>query len=230
MRSVTVKARREHWFLREALEKRFADCGLTLHPEKTKIVSCKDDRRSGNHPDQSFDFLSYTFRPRSVKWPDGTIGVGFNPAISNKALRKSVRLCEAGLFIGAPIGLWNIWPSDQSGDTRMDQLLWPVPEVGSGSSPWAHQCPLGVVGLSEVQVLAPQSGTGTPLAGSPGRRQPGLLRTGGWWGQRADNGSRMRREFHVRFCERAGVRVPRATLLPSCRRHCAGRHDNCLRR
>jgi len=80
--------------LREALEKRFSDCGLTLHPEKTKIVYCKDDNRPGNHPDHSFDFLSYTFRPRQVKWPNGTVGVGFTPAISNTALkdiRQTVR-------------------------------------------------------------------------------------------------------------------------------------------
>ena len=31
--------------LRDALEKRFAECGLQLHPEKTKIVYCKDDDR-----------------------------------------------------------------------------------------------------------------------------------------------------------------------------------------
>src|SRR5579864_2147983 len=35
--------------LRTALEERFADCGLTLHPEKTKIVYCKDQSRRDNH-------------------------------------------------------------------------------------------------------------------------------------------------------------------------------------
>jgi RNA-directed DNA polymerase len=76
--------------LRSALEKRFAECGLELHPEKTKIVYCKDDKRPGNHPDQSFDFLGYTFRPRRVKWREGEFGVGFTPAIGNKAL-KAIR-------------------------------------------------------------------------------------------------------------------------------------------
>src|SRR6516225_3084101 len=36
--------------LRTALETRFAECGLTLHPEKTKIVYCKDQSRRENHP------------------------------------------------------------------------------------------------------------------------------------------------------------------------------------
>jgi RNA-directed DNA polymerase len=75
-------------WLREALEKRFAACGLELHPEKTKIVFCKEDNRPGNYPNQSFDFLGYTFRPRLVKWKEGEFGVGFTPAIGNKALKE----------------------------------------------------------------------------------------------------------------------------------------------
>ena len=46
--------------LHRSLEERFADCGLTLHPEKTKIVYCKDDDRRGTYPNQKFDFLGYT--------------------------------------------------------------------------------------------------------------------------------------------------------------------------
>ena len=53
--------------LRVALENRFAECGLTLHPEKTKIVYCKDDDRRGDYPNQKFDFLGYTFRPRLAR-------------------------------------------------------------------------------------------------------------------------------------------------------------------
>ena len=76
--------------LREALEKRFWECGLTLHPEKTKIVYCKDDDRRGSHSDCKFDFLGYTFRPRLAKRYGGRVGVSFSPAASNKAL-KSIR-------------------------------------------------------------------------------------------------------------------------------------------
>jgi retron-type reverse transcriptase len=36
--------------LRTALETRFADCGLTLHPDKTKIVYCRDESRRENYP------------------------------------------------------------------------------------------------------------------------------------------------------------------------------------
>ena len=73
-----------------ALENRFAECGLTLHPEKTKIVYCKDDDRRGDYPNQKFDFLGYTFRPRLARRRAGKIGVSFSPAVSNKAL-KAIR-------------------------------------------------------------------------------------------------------------------------------------------
>jgi len=75
--------------LRASLEKRFAECGLTLHPAKTKIVYCKDDDRRGDHPDHKFDFLGYTFRPRLSRRRNG-FGVSFSPAVSGKAL-KSIR-------------------------------------------------------------------------------------------------------------------------------------------
>ncbi len=50
--------------LHASLERRFADCRLALHPEKTKIVYCKDEDRRGDYPNCKFDFLGYTFRPR----------------------------------------------------------------------------------------------------------------------------------------------------------------------
>ena len=76
--------------LRRSLEGRFAECGLTLHPEKTKIVYCKDDDRRGTYPDQKFDFLGYTFRPRLSRRRRNTFGVSFSPAASDKAL-KAIR-------------------------------------------------------------------------------------------------------------------------------------------
>ena len=76
--------------LRASLERRFAECGLTLHPEKTNIVYCKDDDRRGDYPNQKFDFLGYTFRPRLSRRWQGTFGVLFSPAASDKAL-KAIR-------------------------------------------------------------------------------------------------------------------------------------------
>ncbi len=77
-------------FLKDAIEQRFASCSLTLHPQKTKIAYCKDDNRRGTYPVIQFDFLGYSFQPRSVKRHDGKLFVGFNPAISAKSA-KSIR-------------------------------------------------------------------------------------------------------------------------------------------
>ncbi|MDI2060684.1 MULTISPECIES: reverse transcriptase domain-containing protein, partial [Bradyrhizobium] len=71
-----------------ALEARFAECGLRLHPEKTKIVYCKDANRSGAYPDQSFDFLGYSFRPRMANNRHGERFVSFSPAVSKKAGKR----------------------------------------------------------------------------------------------------------------------------------------------
>jgi group II intron reverse transcriptase/maturase len=73
--------------LRAALERRFVECGLTLHPEKTKIVYCKDDDRRGTYPNEKFDFLGYTFQPRRSKNRKGKHFINFSPAVSDKAVR-----------------------------------------------------------------------------------------------------------------------------------------------
>jgi RNA-directed DNA polymerase len=71
--------------LRAALERRFAECHLELHPQKTRVVYCKDDDRRGTYPEHSFDFLGYTFRPRRSKNRWGKFFISFTPAVSNKA-------------------------------------------------------------------------------------------------------------------------------------------------
>jgi len=71
----------------EALEKRFAECGLSLHPEKTRIVYCRDDRRRCEYPQTCFDFLGYTFRGRSARDRQDRLFIGFNPAVSSKSLK-----------------------------------------------------------------------------------------------------------------------------------------------
>lgn len=80
--------------LKHALETRLRECGLEMHPEKTKIVYCKDDGRREEHPVISFDFLGYTFRPRRSKNRWGKYFIGFTPAMSakaGKAIRQKVR-------------------------------------------------------------------------------------------------------------------------------------------
>ena len=78
----------------EAIRGRFAQCGLQLHPTKTRIVYCKDDDRPRNYEHLAFDFLGYTFHPRRAKNRWGKYFVSFLPAMSAKAaktIRKTIR-------------------------------------------------------------------------------------------------------------------------------------------
>jgi len=81
------KSRRQAKWLMARIEERFARCKLVLNREKTKTVYCKDDDRRGNYPNQKFDFLGFTFRPRRAKDKRGKYFISFLPAVSNKAAR-----------------------------------------------------------------------------------------------------------------------------------------------
>jgi RNA-directed DNA polymerase len=52
--------------MREAIGHRLAEVGLQLHPDKTRIVYCKDSRRCLDYSQVSFTFCSYAFRPREA--------------------------------------------------------------------------------------------------------------------------------------------------------------------
>lgn len=69
----------------EKLRKRMMECKLELHPEKTRIIYCKDSTRKGEHEHTSFDFLGYTFRTRLARNKKGQFFTTFSPAVSRKA-------------------------------------------------------------------------------------------------------------------------------------------------
>jgi RNA-directed DNA polymerase len=72
----------------ESIERRLERCRLEVHPEKTKIVYCKDDDRRDEHIHEKFSFLGYTFRPRRSKNRWGKYFISFTPAVSNEAATK----------------------------------------------------------------------------------------------------------------------------------------------
>lgn len=84
---VHCRTEQEAQAIKAALEARLRRCGLDLHPDKTKIVYCKDGQRKGKYPNTQFDFLGYTFRPRWVKnRKRNSMFVSFTPAVSKAAL------------------------------------------------------------------------------------------------------------------------------------------------
>ncbi len=85
------KTLQEAEHLLEVLRQRFQECGLELHPDKTKIVYCKDGERRKEYLHKSFDFLGYTFRARPCKnTKRNSMFMNFTPAVSKAAL-KSMR-------------------------------------------------------------------------------------------------------------------------------------------
>lgn len=78
--------------VREALQARLAECRGELHPTKTSIVYCKDDRRQSKSESVMFVFLGYCFRARSVLAPHSQkMFCGFTPAVSKPALNPCRR-------------------------------------------------------------------------------------------------------------------------------------------
>jgi RNA-directed DNA polymerase len=92
-----------------ALEDRMAAVGLELHPDKTRIVYCKDGTRRGSHGHERFTFLGYTFRPRLAKSKHGNLFLSFLPAVSDDAKKK----------IGREIRRWRI---NRRSDKTIDDL------------------------------------------------------------------------------------------------------------
>lgn len=85
--------------VRQSIEARLTRCKLSIHPQKTKVVYCKDSNRLGSYSVESFGFLGFTFRPRLSRNRRGVYFVSFSPAISRRAattirqrLRRSWRV------------------------------------------------------------------------------------------------------------------------------------------
>lgn len=91
-------------YLRDVIAARLWRFGLRLHPEKTRIVYCKQDGRSEKHSMTEFTFLGYTFRPRGVRTRDGRLMMGFVPAVSKAAKKKMARTVR-GWRLGRSTGL-----------------------------------------------------------------------------------------------------------------------------
>ena len=94
-------------FVLGRIKQRLEQWGLILHPEKTKIVYCKDDNRKGGSSPTKLTFLGYEFRGRRLRNErEGNIFVGFTPAVSPKAqkqIRCTIRSWKLG--VRAPMAL-----------------------------------------------------------------------------------------------------------------------------
>jgi RNA-directed DNA polymerase len=102
--------------VREAIAHRLAEFGLTLHPEKTRIVYCKDSNRRDRYPVTGFTFLGYDFRPRKATSKHGAHFTGFLPAVSEPAKKK----------VGNQIRSWRLGRHTGSTLQQLARLINPV--------------------------------------------------------------------------------------------------------
>jgi RNA-directed DNA polymerase len=91
---IHCRSLRQAQYLKKMIARRLKECGLELHPTKTRVIYCKDDHRQKEYEQIQFDFLGYTFRPRRSKDRYGRLFTNFTPAIAPTAattLRQEVR-------------------------------------------------------------------------------------------------------------------------------------------
>ena len=115
--------------LLDMLRQRFAECKLELHPQKTRIVYCKDANRPNNYPEVQFDFLGHTFRPRGAMNRSGKMFVSFIPAVSAKATRSMQAVLRQ-------------WKLSHRGDLDLEVLVqWLQPVVRGWVNYYGRFCP-----------------------------------------------------------------------------------------
>src|SRR6516164_2992405 len=91
---VHCRSEKQARFVLDAIRARLAECGLELHPTKTKIVYCKDDDRRGTYENVRFDCLGYCFYTHRAKNRWGKLFISFLPGVSDaatKAIREEIR-------------------------------------------------------------------------------------------------------------------------------------------
>jgi hypothetical protein len=85
---VHCRSQKQAEYVMRSIESRLAECGLTMHPEKSKVVYCKDSNRTENHPQVSFTFLGFTFRPRKAYSQHNRLFTSFLPGACKDALKR----------------------------------------------------------------------------------------------------------------------------------------------
>ncbi len=77
------RSRKQAGYVMQKIAKRFQECKLEIHPDKSRIVYCKDRNRKEDYSTIKFDFLGYTFKPRRCIDKRGDLHSNYLPAISS---------------------------------------------------------------------------------------------------------------------------------------------------
>src|SRR3954447_2973186 len=215
---VHCRTERDALALRAALAARLEKCGLQMHPDKTRIVYCKDGSRTGRYPRTQFNFLGYTFRPRLVKNSKrNSLFVSFTPAASAQActtMRRTPRRWNlrnrTDLDLPAIATLYN--PILRGWVLYYGRLQ----PLGVGAGFTALRPDFGRLGHAEVQTPERAQNPSLLLHRAHSEAQPGSLRSlDGADADRLLGGSGVSREAPAPFCKRPEVKL----LRPTRQRH-----------
>ncbi|MEZ4884104.1 MAG: group II intron reverse transcriptase/maturase [Chitinophagales bacterium] len=90
---VHCQSERQAEYVLSQIRERLQACKLELHPDKTKIVYCRDsNRKQSTDKPMQFTFLGYDFKARKSKNSrDNRVFYSFTPAISNKAKQRIIK-------------------------------------------------------------------------------------------------------------------------------------------
>ena len=217
MSSVTVSSEAQARSLREALEARFAECKLELHPQKTQdrvLQGCQSARQlSGAAIRLPGLYVSAPAVDEPRRASCSSVSLRRSATKAAKAMRQTMRRWQ--LHQRNDLGLEEIARWTRPMLARLGPLLWAFLSLGAapraahtGSISW---CDGRSANTNDSGATRCVPGTG---CGGFSARQPPCSPTGPRR-QRLDDRSRMNREVHVRFWEGVGVRFPRATRLHS---------------
>ena len=79
-------------YILKKIRQRLAHCKLELNEEKTSIVYCKQSGRKENYPKVKFDFLGFSFKPRTfMNRKTRKRFLGFEAEISTESQKKMVQ-------------------------------------------------------------------------------------------------------------------------------------------
>src|SRR5207253_3803964 len=102
--------------VRAAIADACRSVGWSFIPKRRRVVYCKDDDRRRTYPNEKFDFLGYTFRPRRSKNRRGTFFINFSPAVSDQAV-KAIR---------AEIRSWNLHLRSDKSIEDLSRMFNPI--------------------------------------------------------------------------------------------------------
>ena len=105
---IHCKSEKQAKEIKESLTLRMKQCKLELHPDKTRIIYCKDKDRTKDYPITQFDFLGYTYRAVYIKCRDGKLRNNFIASASQKScksLRNKIKELELHKMTGSNINI-----------------------------------------------------------------------------------------------------------------------------